>query len=213
VTITIKGLDNFQKSLGKLSKQMDYALTLTVNDLAFDSKSSLENEIKHGMNVRVNTAKAFAVEKANKSNITAVVRIKDDWHKDAIPHHYKGGTGTSIVFERGMIRRGYMTKGNSAIPVKKMGKAKYRSLLKETRRGVKSKTFVVPVGNKSKRTSHLEPGIYTRLKRKVKPVMIFTQEAKYKKRFDMRITVGKVVKRRAQSFFYKNMTKALRTAR
>ncbi len=215
MTIEIKGLDKLQKDLKKLSKQIPYAVSLTLNDLVFDAQQSLTKEVKHGMNVRDNTSKAWAVDKSKKTSLTATIRMKSDWHRDAIPHHYKGGIGADIGFERSMISRGYMTGSHSAIPLKKMGKARYRNISNATRRGIRSysKMFVVPTNNKNKRTKHLHPGIWTRLKRKSKPVILFTKEARYQKRFDMRKTVEKVVERRAAKYFWKNLDKAMGSAR
>lgn len=211
--IELKGFDEFSRSLRRVTTQVDYALTLTINDLVFDSQKALNADIKHNLNTRVNTSKAYAVDKAKKTNLTGIVRMKSDWHKVALMHHYTGGSAVPIMFEKAMIDRGYMNANNSAIPLKKMGKAKYKTILNSTNRGVRSKHFVVPVGNRDRRTAHLEPGIYQRLKRKVKPVIIFTSEAQYKKRMDMREIVEKVVSRRASSYFNKNMARALRTAR
>ena len=215
MTFEITGLDKFQKSLSNLSKQIDYAMSRTLNNLAFDAQASLAAELKHGMNVRVNTSKAFAVDKSSKTNLSATVRLKNDWHKYAIPQHFNAGDSLQIGFEKTMIARGYMTANHSAVPIKKMGKAKYKTVSNATRRGIRSysKMFVVPTNNKNKRTAHLAPGVWTRLKRKPKPVILFTQEAQYRKKFDMRITIDKVIKRRAQKYFNKNMAQALRTAR
>ncbi len=211
MTLEIKGIDKLQKNLSRLSKQLPYALTLTINDLLFDSQKSLNAELKGGMNVRVNTSKAFAVDKAKKTNLMGTVRMKDDWHKTALLHHYKRKDAEQIATEKYFIRRGYMTNNNSAIPIKRMTKAAYRKVVAGTK--TKGKMFVVPINNKDRRTAHLHPGIYNRLKRKVKPLMLFTQEAKYSKRFDMYKTVAKVVNRRADKYFYKNLDKAMRTAR
>ncbi len=215
MTIEIKGLDKLQKKLSTISKQLPFALTNTLNDLAFDAQTSLIAEVKHGMKVRDNTSKAWAVDKAKKTNLSATIRLKSDWHKYPIPQHYKGGDSLQIGFEKAMIGRGYMTAGHSAVPIKKMGKAKYKTVYNATRKGIRSysKMFVVPVNNKNKRTSHLHPGIWTRLKTKPKPVILFTKEAEYKKRFDMRTTVEKVVKRRAEKYFWKNLDRALASAK
>ncbi len=213
MTFAIKGMEELQKDLSKLSKQLPYAMSLTLNDLAFDAQQSLTKEIKHGMNVRDNTSKAFLVGKSNKTNLIATVRMKDDWHRTALQHHYFGGKGATIAFEKAMVGRGYMSAGNSAIPIKKMGKARYKTVLSATRRGARSKMFVVSTNNKNRRTKHLHPGVYTRLKRKSKPVILFTSEAKYQKRFDMGVTVEKVVQRRAEKYFWKNLDKAMGSAR
>ncbi len=213
MTFEIKGLEKVTKDLAKLSTQIDYAAMLTLNDLAFDTKRALDGELRGGLNVRLNTSKAFAVDKAKKSDLTATVRMKRDWHYLSLQHHYQKKEAFQIGFEREMISRGYMTGSNSAVPIKKMGKAKYKSLLNSTRRGVRSKYFVVSTSSKNKRTAHLHPGIYQRMKRKPKPVMLFTAEAQYRKRFDMFTTSKKVVERRAKEYFFKNIERALRTAK
>ena len=213
MTLTISGLDKLSKDISAMSKQIPFAAMRTINDLAFESRLSLNNELKNGMNVRVNTSKAFVVDKAKKTSLSATVRIKNDWHLPSLLHHYKGGDAEQIATEKAFIGRGYMTASHSAIPIKRMTKAAYKKVLAGTKRGSGGKMFVVPTKNKDRRTAHLSPGIYNRLKRKVKPLMLFTSEAQYKKRFDMRKTVEKVVNRRASTYFYKHLAEAMRTAR
>lgn len=213
MTIEIKGLDKLNKNLSAMSKQIPFASMQTINDLAFESRLSLNSDLKHSMNVRANTSKAFVVDKAKKTSLSATVRIKDDWHKDALTHHYRGGKALQIATEKIFIRRGYMTEGNSAIPIKRMTKAAYRKVVAGTRRSSGSKMFVVPTNNTNKKTAHLEAGVYQRLKRKVKPLMLFTNEATYKKRFDMKKTVEKIVIRRASKYFFKHLDQAMKTAR
>lgn len=196
-----------------MSKQLPFAMMRTINDLAFDSRLSLNAEIKHGLKTRVNTSKAYVVDKAKKTALTATVRMKDDWHLPSLLHHYKGGDAEQIATEKVFIGRGYMTASHSAIPIKRMTKAAYRKVLAGTKRGSGGKMFVVPTSNKDRRTAHLSPGIYNRLKRKVKPLMLFTSEAKYRKRFNMNKTVSKVINRRASTYFYKHLAEAMRTAR
>lgn len=207
----IKGLEQVQKNLSQLSKQLDYAMTLTLNDLAFDAQDSLRGEIKGGLNTRVNTSKAFAIKKAKKTNLTATISLKDDWHKDVIPQHYKGGIGARIKFEKEMMSRGYLGRNNSAVPLKKMGKKRYTTVLNSTRRGIRQHSKMFVIGTRDK--SHLRPGVWQKNKRSPKLLIGFRREAEYKKRFNMYKTVEKVVNRRAKTYFYKNLQKALSTAR
>ena len=214
MTVEIKGLDKTSKYYRTMVKQIPFASMLTLNDLAFDSLRALNKEIENKMKVRKNTAKAFAVDKAKKTDLVATIRMKKDWHWLVLKHHYYGGESEQIGFEREMIKRGYMTDNHSAIPIKKMGKARYKTILNASRPSLKNnKYFVVKTKNKNKRSQHLAPGIYQRLKRKVKPIILFTQEAQYRKRFDMFATVEKVVNRRAEKYFFTNMEKAMKTAR
>ncbi len=218
MTIEIKGLEELNEDMSKLSKQIDYASMLTLNDLAFDSQKALNAELKNGLGVRVNTSKAFVVDKAKKTSLVATVKMKRDWHFYALQHHYRGGKGDTIGFEYAMKSRGFMSEGESAIPIKKITKAGYKKIIAETKtkmhsRGYKSDLFIVSSTSKTGRTKHLTPGVYKRLKYKVRPIIIFTKEAQYKKTFDMKTTVGKVVTRRAGKYFFKNLNKAMKTAR
>ena len=214
MTIEIKGLDNFNTKISSFSKQLDYALSLTLNDLAFESREALNLNIKGALSVKAAVAKAYVVDRSSKKDLTSTVRMKSDWHKVVLSHHYTGGTSVPIMFEHAMQDRGYITNKNSIIPIKKITKAGYRKLLTQTKRGIAGRDhFVVGVNDKTKRTAHLEPGIYKRLKRKVRPVAIFTASSKYKKRLDMNTVVEKKVSRRINELFRKNMTKALRTAK
>jgi len=209
MTLEIVGLERVTKNIRALTKQLDFAMKQTLNDLAFDSKKALEGELRGGMKVRVNTSKAFAIDKATKNSLVTTIRLKDDWHQYAIPQHYKGGSSIQIAFEEAMIKRGYMTGGNSAIPMKRMGKAMYNNIKNLTRPALShSKYFVVKTKNKNKHTKHLPPGIYKRLKKRPKLIILFVPEAKYKKRFDMYKTVEKVVNRRASKYFFRNLEKA-----
>jgi len=211
--IEIKGLDNIQKELEQFQRQMPYVMTLTINDLLYDIKNAEDGMIRGGLNSRKNTAKAFAYDKANKSTLAGKVRLKDDWHEGALQHHFKGGTADNIGFEKEMIQRHNMNGSNSAVPIKKIGKKKYRTIRDGTKRGVKSKYFVVPVNNRDARSRRLDAGVYTRLKRKVKPVLLFTDEATYRKRFDHVKIAIKVIDRRLTSYFFKNLSRAISTAR
>ena len=213
MTIDIKGLEIVSKKFHSMYRQIDYASMLTLNNLAFDARESLNKELGSKLRVRQNTSKAFVVDKAKKSSLSATVRMKRDWHYLSLQHYYQKKDAFQIGFERSMIARGYMTDANSAIPVKKMGKAKYRTIIDATKKGSKSKYFVVKTSNRSSKTKHLHPGIYQRMKRKVKPIILFTAEAQYKQRFNIKTTVEKVVSRRTEKYFFKNLDKAMRTAR
>ena len=222
--IELKGIEGIQSKLRDMSTQVPYAAMLTVNELAFEAQKSLNAELSAGLNTRVNTSKAFVVDKAKKTNLVATVRMKSDWHYLSLQHHYQNKEAYQIAFEREMINLGFMSDNNSAIPLKKMSKNVYAKLLYEVKTGIRVKSkgalgagnkFVIPVTNKSKskRASHLSPGIYQRKKNGLKLLMLFTPEAKYKKRFDMRKTVTKVFDRRAEKYFFKNLRTAMKSAR
>ncbi len=191
-------------SVAKYLSQVPYAASRALNDVAFEAKTSMEADIRSKLKTRTKmVSQAFAVDKSDKADLTATVRTKDDWHIDVIPQHYRGGTGADIGFERAMISRGVMSASSSAVPIKKISKAGYKKLLIATRRGSGSKSFIVPQGSTDARSQGMTPGVYTRLKTKAKPVVLFTREAKYRKRLDMMTITRKVVSRRYEQYFYK----------
>ena len=110
MTLTVKGLDNFKKSLGKLSTQMDYALTLTVNDLAFDIQKQMKHEINDSLDVKVRSVSdAFKIKKASKKNIEAQVHVsKDEGRSNVLVHHTAGGTRTLKGLERLLRYAGFL---------------------------------------------------------------------------------------------------------
>jgi len=195
----------------KYGKQINYALSRTLNDIGFQSKKALEGELSGGLGGRAAVSKAYLVDKSTKTNLITTIRMKGDWHRHVLEHHYKGGTGDMIDFEQQMISRGYMTTRHSAIPTKKMGKAMYNKIKNSTTRGGRgSGYFVVPTRNPKPKTKHLQPGVYKRLKKKSKPVILFTDLAKYRKRFDMKKTISKVVDRRFERKFHDWLNKSIK---
>lgn len=254
MTMEIKGLDNFQKSLSKLSTQMDYAATLTVNDLAFALKKQMAFELKTKFGGPLPMAQAFGVIKAKKTNIIATVGMNDgsknkngiDYTKK-IGHHFTGGKrhhrsseGAFMYFdyikkgesamlgqEAPLTKGGYMTGGNYnkilsylRIAERKAGYTANRTRSKNGHRKKLKKNngwFQVTTTRAERyngnRTRHLKPGIYKRDRADVLPILIFAKDGIYKKRFSLYKTGSKILKNKAQDLFYKNMTKALKTAR
>lgn len=118
MTLEIKGLDNFQKSIGKIATQMDYALTLTVNDIAFDIQKQMKLEINDSLDVRVRSvSNAFKVKKAIKKNIKAYVYVnKDDWRYNVLIHHTKGGVRKLKGLERLLRHAGFLYRNEIMTP-------------------------------------------------------------------------------------------------
>ena len=92
--LEIKGLDKFQKGIGKIATQLPYALSRTINDLAFDIKNQMNFEINDSLDVRVKSlGNAFRLKKSSKSSQEAIVYVKkEDWRYNVLVHHTTGGT-------------------------------------------------------------------------------------------------------------------------
>ena len=182
MTIEIKGLDNFQKSLGKLSKQMDYALMLTLNDLVFDGMNSMKKEIRGKLNLKnKQTVNAFQIKKATKTNLVATLSVDDwKWQADVLKPHFYGGDRKRKGMEKAMSYAGVMSKSNILTPsprtkiqsstyVQMMSylrlnyKAGYDANRNDKSRRKKKNTKFFIATKSSKRTRHLHPGIYARM--------------------------------------------------
>lgn len=235
MTLEIKGLDNFQKSLSKLSTQMDYALTLTVNDLAFDIHKQMKHEINDSLDVRVRSvSNAFRLKKASKNNIEAKVYVpKDDWRYNVLIHHTRGGPRTLKGLEKLLKHAGFL-HGNEIMtpsPGVRIRPGTYTKMISELRiqnkegfnshrakksrgRLKKSRYFIAQHG--VAKTRHLHEGIYVS-QAGSSPIAILrkAKAPKYERGSLMpAYEVGEIIlKKKGQSYFFKNMTKALRTAR
>ena len=238
MAIEIKGLDNLQKSLGKLSSQMDYALTLTVNDLAFDIHKQMKLEINDSLDVKIKRlSSAFRIKKASKKNIEAKVYVpKHDWRYNVLVHHTAGGVRTLKGLEKLLrgagflygneimtpspgvrIKPGTYTKMISDLRIQnKEGFSSHRA--KKSRGRLKnSKYFIAQRG--VRRTQHLHEGIYVRQKGVDlgRPIAILRKAKAPNYEKDSLMSAyevgGFILKKHGQDYFYKNMIKALRTAR
>ena len=252
MTFEIKGLDKFQKSMRHLSKQLDYAMTLTINDLSFQIKREMGAEVKQKFGGPLPLAQAFGVRKATKKNIVATVELNDGSrnknginYRKKIGHHFTGGKrhhrssegafmyfdnikkGESATFgqEAKLTKGGYMSGGTYnkilsqlKIADRKSGYSSNATGSKRSKRKRKAKGYFAVTTTRAerhggRRTRHLRPGVWQRDGGDVLPILMFTKDGTYKKRFNLYKTGSRIVNKKAQDLFYKNMTRALRTAR
>ena len=235
MTLEIKGLDNFKKSLGRISGQMDYALMLTVNDLAFAIQKQMKAEINDSLDVKVKRlSNAFVVKKANKSNLSSTVYVKkEDWRYNVLVHHTVGGTRTLKGLER-LLRHAGFLHGDEIMtppPGVRIKPGTYTKMISDLRiqnkegfdshradnskgKLKKSRYFLAQKG--VAKTQHLFEGIYVSQDGS-EPISILrkAKAPKYERDSLMSVKeVGEIVaKRELQSLFYKNMSNALKGAR
>lgn len=235
MTMEIQGLDNFQQSLGRLSTQMDYALTLTVNDLAFETKKQMKHEINDSLDVRVmSVSNAFKVKKASKKNMEAKVFVsKDDWRYNVLVHHTTGGARALKGLER-LLRYAGFLHGKEILtpsPGVRIRPGTYTKIISELRiqnkegfnshrannsRGKLKKSRYFLAQRLVRRTRHLHEGIYVSQDGS-SPIAILRKAKRPNYEKGSLLSVhevgGFIIKKKASDIFYKNMTKALRTAR
>jgi len=212
MTIEITGAGMVTSRLRNMFKQVPYATQRTLNDIAFLIRGELNKDIGDALRTKKATENAFLVKKATKANLESLVYMKHDWHYIALQHHYSGGNALQIEFEKKMISMGYMSSNSSAIPIKKISKAIYNKMssgIATSRGSGRSKYFVVKENDRSSHTKHLPPGVYLRLKTKVRPVVLFTREATYRKRLEILKPAKYIVRKEFEKLFFQNLKKAM----
>jgi hypothetical protein len=189
------------------------------------------------------TQRATFVRTATKQRLFAEVKLKDQAFKGNPAVRYleaqvEGGRRKHKGFEKLLIRAGVMPAGWYAVPGKgapldaygnisggtitrilSQLKASRDPLANETarskgrnRRRVKARYFAVMPGRE--RTKHLKAGVYERVGRSIKPVLIYVQRApKYRRRLQFYRIADQVARMRFPIEFARAAREAISTAR
>lgn len=235
-TIEFEGLEEWESHLNDLErKQMPFALAKGITDTAKDVKAALQKEIKRVFDSPTRfTINSIYIVPAKKGIYIAFVGIKGDRNSYLYPQS-RGGRRNLKRSEASLQSTGKMTKGlhimpGEAIRLNKFGNitkgkmTKIMSVVKGHRDKTQNTTarskkrnkslpnlFVAKKGNR--RTQHLQPGIYQRTKKGVKPILIYAQESKYHVLFRFFDVAQKVTNRNLMRNVDKAMKHAIATAR
>ncbi len=228
------------KSIKELIKDIDglrdrdipYIAMLSLNNLAFDTKKSIDQEIGGKLNIRKKKlTTSVRVKKATKSSLTATVYIDEwSWQHKTLKHHFFGGDRDRKGVEKALIQLGYMSRNEILTPspgvsIRPSNYVKMISQLKLTyksgyasnetkksrfkkRRKEKERYFLIS----SYTRSHLHPGIYVRMPDYKKPICLLriVKAPNYKKRLtNFEDTVNKVHDRRKDIHLGDAMKKVL----
>lgn len=208
-----------------VAKQLPFATSVAINNVAFDARKSLNAGTKGAFNVPVKfTQSAFLVQKSKKRELTAYVFAQDKAGKDRARYlrfGVKGGSrpqkGMDVFFERGVPNDGTIPAGAYFMPtslVKTNASGNVtQATLKRISKGLSGDArggFFIGTPKGGNRP----PGIYRRSREQLFPYFIATTDRPdYTGRFNIETIGGKVIQRNFGKHFNAALSKALSTAK
>lgn len=199
-----KGLEVFMK---KNSRQIPFAMSRAMNDVAFATTKEWGNEARRVFNnpVRLTLKPGFVFNKASKKKLRATYGLKDFMSKGTAPDRYllpqvQGGPRFDKRSEKQLKMRGLLAPTDQLVPLDpilnshgNVTKGKMTKILSDLQsfnesgfkmNATQNKKYfaVTRYGDRGK----LKPGIYERMGRsKIRPVILFLKAPlNYKKRYD-----------------------------
>jgi hypothetical protein len=227
--IKVEGIDKVINELNDISKRqlpfaLARALTQTAKAIQEDEKKEMKQTFDRPTPFTLNSLR---IEPATKTNLKAIVAIKDKAVSILSPHIFGGERGIKR-FEFHLRRAGilpqdkYVTPGACA-PLDRYGNipggiiTRILSALKahpdiyawrtarsiKRRRGRVVKYVVIPEGKKA------HAGIYEREGNRIKPIMMFVRKPLYSKRFRFFEIAQLTAERRFQKIFDASLADAI----
>ena len=221
--------DALQPAVGwsrAVAKQLPFATTVAINDVAFKARQSLNGATKQYFQAPVKfTQSAFLVQKAKKADLTAYVFANNDPGRNRaryLRYGIQGGTRVAKGFERyfaGADNDGTLPPGTALVPTSlvktteagNVSLATLRSISKGLSTTNKRGGFFVgtPRG-----AGNRPPGIYRRSREQLFPYFIAASSApRYTGRFPIQTVGEKIVARNFNDLFSAALEKALATAK
>jgi hypothetical protein len=208
-----------------VGKQLPFATSVAINNVAFDARKSINDGTKGAFHVPVKfTQSAFLVQKSKKRDLTAFVYAQDKKGKDRARYlrfGIQGGTrpqkGMDVFFERGVPNDGTIPAGAYFMPTSLVKTNASGNVTQATLRriskglsGAASGGFFVGTPKGGGRP----PGIYRRSREQLHPYFIATTDRPdYTGRFNIEAIGGKVIQRNFGKHFDAALSKALASAR
>lgn len=211
----VEAMDGLEK------RDIPYIERTATNNLAFDAMESVRGEITGKLKIRgKKVPNSIRVKKASKTKSYAELYVDEwSWQHKVLAHHFYGGDRERKGMEKAMAYLGLMKKSEILTPspgvkirshtyvemmsqLKLNVKAGYSAnetkasrKRRETLRGKGVRYFVIT----GRSSSPMAPGVYAKIPGRDSPACMLriSERPTYKKRFDLRKTVGKVYKRRA----------------
>jgi len=245
LNIQITGLDAVKKQLGNMAKQASFAASKALNTTAYAINAKLKTEMSSTFagGATAYSLRAFKVDKADKTTLTAAVSLRTDTQAAALPyskalgHLFQGGQRKYKKIEGALRARKLMPSGLSIAPGNAMRLDGYGNMnrgqltemlsmllarpstMRTIRKTGSGKTpkmvdyFVVQPGAKTK----LHPGIYKRIETgntsAVDAMILFINPVTYRKLIDLDKLGREVVAKTFQPAFDAELSKALASAR
>jgi hypothetical protein len=228
ITVDIRGLQEVQRALRESQKQARFALALALTRTAQTGSKRLQSEMQQTLdNPTPWVAKGTFNTRADKTTLTSRFGVKDR-QSLYVKEHFEAGVRGQKPYEKvlrgmGALPDGYRTVPGSGLKLDTRGNPN-RNQLREMIGSIKSRVaiaqgrcmrmklvgyFAVLPGSRS----HLSPGIYLRSAKGIRPMLIFVQEARYRKVLDIVKLAEKLVAQEFPREFSKAFDTAMKTAR
>jgi hypothetical protein len=245
IGLNITGLDAVKAQLGSMAKQANFAASRALNTTAFAVNASIKREMQQVFmgGPTPYTQRAFAIDKATKSNLVATVALRKDApaggtsYTKALGHLFTGGTRDWKKLEgylRGakLMPSGLMAVPGNACPLDARGNIRQAALTemlgvlranrsnlrvyRKTGAGKAQKAvgyFAIQPGTKAR----LHPGIYKRVETgttsTLDPMVMFVHPGKWRKFIDLQQLATTVVAKTFNAEFNKELSAALGSAK
>ena len=233
VTVDTKAATQFLNDVQR--KQIPFATALALTRTAKDVESQLKRDLMSGLeSPSPYTVRATFSTSAKKTTLEAVVGIKDKKPAGGtapsvlLKEHFSGGVRGNKPMEKALISMGVLPSGwrvvpGAGMPVDTYGNPR-RAAVRELIGSLRSKASVYKGRGKNVgavgyfaitpgHDSHLEPGVYWRKGRAIRPMLMFINAAGYRKRFDLPRIARQVVDVKFNTHFASALNSALATAR
>jgi hypothetical protein len=189
-----------------LVKQLPFAISKSLNDTAFDAKTSLSRATRQYFDKPTPfTQKGFGVDKSSKANLQVIIGVENKRAR-YLRTQITGGTRGTKPFES-RLGQGRLVPG-AGVRLNASGNITLAAI-KKISAGIGTTHFIAKPGN----PQGIGPGIYQRQGRKIKPLLIMIDNASYSPRFPMVDVISKVYQRRYAQYFRTSLERAIATAR
>lgn len=119
ITVKIEGMQATMANLAGLQKQVRYAASRALNNVAFKANAEIKDEMRSTFQGGVTpwVQRAFRVDRATRESLTAVVALRDDQnYSKALRHLFTSGTRQWKLLEGWLRARQLIPTGMMAVP-------------------------------------------------------------------------------------------------
>ena len=226
ITVDTTGLEAAAKRSSVIAKQLPFATSVALNEVAFKARSSLNSSTRQYFNAPTKfTETAFLVQKSKKADLEAIVYANNQEGRSRaryLRYGIQGGQRVAKGFERffaGSDNDGTLPSGTALLPT---------SLVKTTAQGNVSLATLRSISKGLSTTNkrggffvgtprgagNRPPGIYRRSREQLFPYFIAASAApRYTGRFPIQDIGKKIVQRNFNDVFTAALDKAIATAR
>ena len=216
------------------AKQLPFAASLALNKTAQLSRAAVQQEMRVVFNNPTRwVINSLRIIPSTKTNLVAEVAFKDraadTSGKTMVYPHVEGGSRLHKAVERRLGALGLLPAGWFAVPgsgarldaAGNMSRSQISTVLAAIegkpiatkRRSKVAQAAYFAARRDDPKTRHLQPGVYARTGREIKPVLLFVPRAAYRRRLDFYGIINKTVDKHLPNEWRKAMDHALRTAK